>query len=90
MVGWLWFWLSPPRRWFQIGFGSAKTVFVMSPVLFLLLWFFAYFLAPFVCIFGFLVSWFVFGSVEICRYQSFQFSISGAREFGKAGGSGYG
>jgi hypothetical protein len=51
---------------------------------------FAYFLALFVCIFGFLVSWFVFGSVEICRDQSFQFSIRGAREFGKAGGSGYG
>jgi hypothetical protein len=51
---------------------------------------FAYFLALFVCFFGFFVFWFIFRSVEICRDQSFQIYVRDAREFGKADGSGYG
>ncbi|KAK2400308.1 hypothetical protein QL285_050020 [Trifolium repens] len=43
-----------------------------------------------VVVFGGSVSFLLARSVEICRNQNFQFCIRGAREFGKADGSGYG
>jgi hypothetical protein len=44
-----------------------------------------------VCLlFWILAFWFVFRSIEICRDQSFQFCICGAREFGKADDSSFG
>ncbi|KAK2420507.1 hypothetical protein QL285_031227 [Trifolium repens] len=43
-----------------------------------------------VVVFGGSVSFLLARSVEICRNQNFQFCIRGAREFGKADGSGFG
>ncbi|KAK2371937.1 hypothetical protein QL285_073131 [Trifolium repens] len=49
----------------------------------LLLWLFSYFLAMFVCSFGFWLPGLFFRSVEICRDQFFQFASTALEKLGR-------